>query len=90
MRDLAARIGISDVGLKKLLRSHGIAAPPQGHWNRVHAGKAVMSPPKPPQRGPGESGRVQGHAPRTEAANYGSWDMETLRAEVEKLPRYEA
>lgn len=31
---------------------------------------------------------IQGHAPRTEAANYGDWDMETLRAEVEKLPRY--
>jgi integrase len=30
---------------------------------------------------------IQGHAPRTEAANYGDWDMETLRAEVEKLPR---
>lgn len=71
MRDLAARIGISDVGLKKLLRSHGIAAPPQGHWNKVHAGKAVMSPPKPPQRGPGESGRIRldgrfrGHVPES-------------------------
>lgn len=31
---------------------------------------------------------IQGHAPRTEAANYGEWDMEALRAEVEKLPRY--
>jgi hypothetical protein len=59
MRELASRIGISDVGLKKLLRSHGIAAPPQGHWNRVHAGKKVPGPPKPPQRGPGEIGRVR-------------------------------
>lgn len=59
MRELASRIGISDVGLKKLLRSHGIVPPPQGHWNRVHAGKKVQDPPEPPQRGPGESGRVR-------------------------------
>ena len=31
---------------------------------------------------------IQGHAPRTEAANYGEWDIDALRAEVEKLPRY--
>lgn len=69
MRDLAATIGISDVGLKKLLKAHGIATPPQGHWNRVHAGRPVTAPPKPPARGPGESGRVRldprfrGHVP---------------------------
>jgi len=59
MRDLAAKIGISDVGLKKLLRSHGIVTPPQGHWNKVHAGKRVMSPPKAPPRRPGETGRIR-------------------------------
>lgn len=58
MRDLAAKIGISDVGLRKLLRSHGIVTPPQGHWNRVHAGKAVAAPPENPPRRPGESGLV--------------------------------
>lgn len=69
MRDLAATIGISDVGLKKLFKAHGIATPPQGHWNRVHAGRPVTGPPKPPARGPGESGRVRldprfrGHVP---------------------------
>lgn len=69
MRDLATTIGISDVGLKKLLKAHGIATPPQGHWNRVHAGRRVTAPPKPPARGPGESGRVlldkrfRGHVP---------------------------
>ena len=31
MRDLAAKIGISDVGLKKLLKGHGIVTPLQGH-----------------------------------------------------------
>ena len=71
MRELAAQIGISDVGLRKLLKAHGIATPPQGHWNRVHAGRAVAAPPKPRARGPGESGRVildmrfRGHVPET-------------------------
>ncbi len=72
MRDLATMIGISDVGLKKLLRAQGIVTPPQGHWNRVHAGRPVTAPPKPPARGPGESGRVlldkrfRGYVPEAE------------------------
>lgn len=59
MRELARTIGISDVGLKKLLRAHGIVTPPQGHWNRVHAGKNVAALPAPEPRRPGESGRVR-------------------------------
>ena len=59
MRDLAKTIGISDVGLKKLLRTHGIVTPPQGHWNRVRAGRTVSVPPDPPSRGPGAGGRVR-------------------------------
>lgn len=59
MRDLAAQIGITDVGLKKLLKGCGIATPPQGHWNRVLAGRKVGAPPPAPPRGPGESGRVR-------------------------------
>jgi hypothetical protein len=69
MRALAQTIGISDVGLKKLLRAQGIVTPPQGHWNRVHAGRKVPAPPAPRPRGPGGSGRVRldsrfrGHIP---------------------------
>jgi len=58
MRDLAAKIGLSDVGLKKLLKAHGVITPPQGHWNRVHAGKPVPKSPKLPARRPGETGRI--------------------------------
>lgn len=69
MRDLAARIGISDVGLRKLLRSSGFETPPQGYWNRVLAGRPVPPKPKPPERRPGERGRAlldgrfRGHVP---------------------------
>lgn len=59
MRELAARIGISDVGLKKLLSAQGIVTPPQGHWNRVEAGRPVPAKSRPRPRGPGESGRVR-------------------------------
>lgn len=59
MRDLAAKIGISDVGLKKLLRADGVVTPPQGHWNRVLAGKKVLERPRPGARRPGEIGRVR-------------------------------
>jgi hypothetical protein len=58
MRDLATTIGLSDVGLKKLLRSLGVITPPRGHWNRVHAGKPVPKSPKLPARRPGETGRI--------------------------------
>lgn len=58
MRDLAAKVGLSDVGLKKLLKSHGVITPAQGHWNRVHAGKPVPKTPKLPPRRPGETGRI--------------------------------
>lgn len=33
---------------------------------------------------------IQGHAPRTEGQAYGEWPMDALKAELEKLDRYEA
>ena len=59
MRELAGRLGITDVGLKKLLHANGIVTPPQGHWNRVHAGRKTVDPPAARPRGPGESGRIR-------------------------------
>lgn len=59
MRDLAAKIGLSDVGLKKMLRSHGVITPPQGYWNKIHAGKPVSKRPKAAARRPGETGRIR-------------------------------
>lgn len=59
MRELARKVGMSDVGLKKLLASYGVVAPPQGYWNKVHAGKTVPKPPKPPPRRAGEIGRIR-------------------------------
>ena len=58
MRDLAAKIDLSDVGLKKLLKAQGIVTPPQGYWNKLHAGKPVPRCPKVPARGPGQTGRM--------------------------------
>lgn len=58
MRELAAAVAMSDVGLKKLLRAHGIVPPPQGYWNKVRAGRPVPKPPRAPARRPGETGRI--------------------------------
>ena len=52
------RIGISDVGLKKLLSAQGTATPPQGHWNRLRAGRPVTAPPKPLPGGGGKRPRA--------------------------------
>lgn len=59
MRDLAARLDLSDVGLKKLLTRYGVAAPPQGYWNKVRAGKPVPACVKASPRRPGEIGRLR-------------------------------
>lgn len=59
MRDLAARVGLSGVGLKKLLASYGVVPPPQGYWNKLRAGKPVPSRPKAAERRPGETGRLR-------------------------------
>lgn len=58
MRNLAGKVGISDVALKKTLRRYGITTPPQGHWNRIHAGQEVPARPEPPARCPGGHGRM--------------------------------
>lgn len=58
MRDLAAKLELSDVGLKKLLTRCGVASPPQGYWNKIRAGKRVPALPKAPPRRPGELGRA--------------------------------
>lgn len=59
MRELAARVAMSDVGLRKLLRGHGIVTPPRGHWNRARAGRSLRGPPPPRPRPAGGSGRVR-------------------------------
>jgi hypothetical protein len=45
MRDVAAELGFSDVAVKKACRNAEIPTPPQGHWNRIHAGKAGFVKP---------------------------------------------
>ncbi|KHL24117.1 hypothetical protein PK98_15655 [Croceibacterium mercuriale] len=59
MRDLALKVGMSDVGLRKLFVSLGIITPPQGYWNKVRAGKGVPPIPSPPSRRVGEIGRCR-------------------------------
>lgn len=50
LNKLAAELGLSDVGLKKLCKRHDIPTPPQGHWISIHHGKTrpiIPLPPKP-------------------------------------------
>src|SRR5665213_324973 len=41
MRDVAADLGISDVGLSKVCERHRVPKPEQGYWNRKNAGQKV-------------------------------------------------
>lgn len=57
MRDAAAENSISDVGLVKVCRAAGIPTPPQGHWNKLRAGKRTVQM-ELPLRPPGVSDEV--------------------------------
>jgi hypothetical protein len=48
MRDAAATIPMSDVGLKKVCRRHGVPVPPRGYWNKARAGHRWRQKPLPP------------------------------------------
>jgi hypothetical protein len=39
LRDVAADLGISDVGIAKVCERHRVPRPEQGYWNKMHAGK---------------------------------------------------
>lgn len=49
LNKLAAELGLSDVGLKKLCKRHDIPTPPQGHWISIHHGKTRPTIPLPPK-----------------------------------------
>jgi hypothetical protein len=45
VRTLAKEWGLSDVGLAKVCRRHGIPLPPLGHWAKVAVGRGMKRPP---------------------------------------------
>lgn len=57
MWDIAARLGLSDVGLAKACRNASIPVPPRGYWNKKKAGHRVTRFPLP-LREPGHSDKV--------------------------------
>lgn len=46
---LCERFGISDVALKKACKKFDVPTPPQGHWNKVQAGKRTVKVGLPPR-----------------------------------------
>lgn len=48
LRTVAKEFGISDVGLSKICKRHGVPTPPQGHWTRVQMGRQVAKGVLPP------------------------------------------
>lgn len=49
MTHIARDLGISDVGLAKTCRRHGVPVPPRGHWAKLAAGKSSPQTPMPEQ-----------------------------------------
>ena len=60
MRQLAGEFGLSDNGLAKALRQHGIPLPPVGYWAKLQAGKPVRRIPLP-ARMPGQEKLLDVH-----------------------------
>lgn len=48
MRNLAARIGISDVAIAKHCRKADVPVPVRGYWNKLQAGKTIKQTPLRP------------------------------------------
>ena len=71
MASVAKDLAISDVGLAKVCRRHGIPHPGRGYWARKSAGKTMRKPSLPPPRsGVSDSirFRIAGVLPAAEAA----------------------
>lgn len=78
MRDVAKKLGLSDNGLRKHCVKAFVPLPPQGHWNKVHAGQRVKTIPLS-ARPPGVSDTV----------SIGQWDYrlhERRLMELEPVP----
>src|SRR4051794_19247677 len=63
MRDAAATIPMSDVGLKKVCRRHGVPVPARGYWNKVHAGRPTPRKPPLPRSAEGQTDEFEFFAP---------------------------
>lgn len=63
MRDAGKKLGMSDNGLRKHCVKAFVPLPPQGYWNKLHAGQVVKATPLPP-RPPGIS----------DTLTIGAWD----------------
>jgi hypothetical protein len=48
VRTIAKEFGMSDVGLAKICRKHGIPIPPLGYWRKTETGHKVVRPPLSP------------------------------------------
>ena len=57
IRDLAPKLNLSDVGLRKILKGHGVNLPPQGYWLTKQSTKLALDIQIPPRR-PGQSQRI--------------------------------
>ena len=84
MRDVAKRLGLSDVGLRKICVRAQIPLPPQGHWNKLRAGKKSVRIALSP-RGPGMSDEVT-----IGRSHYWSapWTDEELLGPIPKPPTF--
>lgn len=71
--------------LAKWVRSLGVEGVAPNHGWR-HRFKTVA---RAVRMDPEARDAIQGHAPKTEGQAYGEWPLEALRAEVEKLERYD-
>jgi hypothetical protein len=59
MRSITADLGLSDIAVRKVAIRTELPIPPQGHWNKILAGKNTTPKPRLPPRGFGEPDEVQ-------------------------------
>lgn len=88
MRDIAGRLGLSDVGLAKIYKKADVPFPPRGYWAKKRSGAPVVQV-RLPHRSPGAPERIWiGGEPRN--WGYGDdWEKAVLESPVPPVPQFD-
>jgi len=78
---LAKEFGVSDVGLAKACRRHGIPTPPPGHWAKLAHGKDSPKPPLPAWSG-SETVKFDDERPRQQRVAVRASEFPSLKVSV--------
>lgn len=88
MQKVAREFGMSDVGLAKICRKHGVPVPTRGYWRRLEVGLTPSRIPLPTNRGAEEEIRIQSNQNSQPRANSSSEAVPTVQVQPNSVLRH--